>query len=132
MSTSTDATAPTAERYRLFADVEARGMSARYEDWAHGVAGDPATITLIDELPSPKRQPNLVFSSARFLGAPMGGYDAFRDWLHEHWPDVRATALTHATQTNEAARCALHVPAMAGMEGPLALREVGASAGLWL
>ena len=50
-------------------------MSARYEDWAHGVAGDPATIALIDELPSPKRQPNLVFSSARYLGAPMRGYD---------------------------------------------------------
>ena len=132
MSTSTDATAPTAERYRVFADVEARGMSARYEDWAHGVAGDPATIALIDELPSPKRQPNLVFSSARYLGAPMRGYDAFRDWLHEHWPDVRATALTHATQTNEAARCALHVPALAGIEGPLALLEVGASAGLCL
>ena len=132
MSTSTDATAPTSERYRAFADVEARGMSARYEDWAHGVAGDPATIALIDELPSPKRQPNLVFSSARYLGAPMRGYDAFRDWLHEHWPDVRATALAHATQTNEAARCALHVPALAGIEGPLALLEVGASAGLCL
>ena len=132
MSTSTDATAPTSERYRAFADVEARGMSARYEDWAHGVAGDPATIALIDELPSPKRQPNLVFSSARYLGAPMRGYDGFRDWLHEHWPDVRATALTHATQTNESARCALHVPALAGIEGPLALLEVGASAGLCL
>ena len=132
MSTSTDATAPTSERYRAFAGVEARGMSARYEDWAHGVAGDPATIALIDELPSPKRQPNLVFSSARYLGAPMRGYDAFRDWLHEHWPDVRATALTHATQTNEAARCALHVPALAGIEAPLALLEVGASAGLCL
>jgi hypothetical protein len=132
MSTSTDATAPTAERYRVFADVEARGMSARYEDWAHGVAGDPDTIALIDELASPKRQPNLVFSSARYLGAPMGGYDVFRDWLHEHWPDVRATALTHATQTNEAARCALLVPALAGIGGPLALLEVGASAGLCL
>ena len=45
---------------------------------------------------------------------------------------MRATALTHATQTNEAARCALHVPALAGIEGPLALLEVGASAGLCL
>ena len=75
MSTSTDATASTAERYRAFADVEARGMSACYEDWAHGVAGDPGTIALIDELPSPKRQPNLVFTAARFLGVPIGPYD---------------------------------------------------------
>lgn len=107
-------------------------MSARYEEWAHGVADDPDTIALIDELPAPKRQPNLVFSAARFQGAPTGPYHLFRDWLHGHWIEVRATALTHATQTNEAARCALHVPAFAGIEGRLALLEVGASAGLCL
>lgn len=116
----------------MFADVEARGMSATYEEWAHGVADDPETIALIDELPAPKRQPNLVFSAARFQGAPTGPYHLFRDWLHGHWLEVRATALTHATQTNEAARCALHVPALAGIDGPLALLEVGASAGLCL
>lgn len=132
MSTSTDAAAPTAERYRVFAEVEARGMSAAYEAWALGVAGDPTTVALIDELPSPKRQPNLVFSAARFQGAPAGPYHLFRDWLHAHWIEVRATALSHATQTNEAARCALHVPALAGIEGPIALLEVGASAGLCL
>ena len=129
---STDAGAPTADRYRVFGEDEARGMSATYEAWALGVAGDPATIRLIDELPSPKRQPNLVFSAARFQGAPAGPYHLFRDWLHDHWVEVRATALTHATQTNEAARCALHVPALAGIEGPLALLEVGTSAGLCL
>lgn len=132
MSTSTDAAAPTAERYRAFADVEARGMSATYEDWARGVAGDPETIALIDELPTAKRQPNLVFSAARFQGGPSGPYHLFRDWLHAHWIEVRATVLTHATQTNEAARCALHVPALAGIDGPIALLEVGASAGLCL
>lgn len=107
-------------------------MSACYEEWAHGVADDPDTIALIDELPSPKRQPNLVFSAARFQGAPTGPYHLFRDWLHGHWIEVEATALTHATQTNEAARCALHVPALAAIDGPLALLEVGASAGLCL
>lgn len=132
MSTSTDAAAPTAERYRSFAEVEARGMSAAYEAWAIGVAGDPETIALIDELPSSKRQPNLVFSAARFQGAPAGPYHLFRDWLHVHWIEVRATALSHATQTNEAARCALLVPVLAGIEGPIALLEVGASAGLCL
>ena len=132
MSTSTDATASTAERYRAFADVEARGLSACYEDWAHGVAGDPATIALIDELPAPKRQPNLVFTAARFQGVPIGPYHLFRDWLHQHWVEVRATAMSHATQTNEAGRCALHVPALAGIEGPIALLEVGAAAGLCL
>ena len=132
MRTSVDSDAPTAERYTAFADVEARGMSATYEAWAHGVATDPATVALIDELPAAKRQPNLVFSSARFNGVPFGPYHLFREWLHAHWAEVRATALTHATQTNEAGRCALHVPVLAGIEGPLALLEVGASAGLCL
>ena len=132
MRTSVDPAAPTAERYRAFADVEARGMSPTYEAWAHGVADDPGTIALIDELPPPKRQPNLVFSAARFHGLAPGPYGAFRDWIHAHWPAVRATASSHATQTNEAARCALHVPVLSRVEGPIALLELGASAGLCL
>ncbi|MFD4420162.1 DUF2332 domain-containing protein [Agromyces sp. NPDC058484] len=132
MRASVDPNAPTSERYRVFAEVEARGMSATYEAWALGLADDPGTIALVDELPSAKRQPNLVFSAARFHGAPLGPYALFRDWLRAHWIEVRATALTHATQTNEAARCALHVPALAGIPGPLALLEVGTSAGLCL
>ncbi|MDR6907529.1 hypothetical protein J2X63_003237 [Agromyces sp. 3263] len=132
MAESTDAAASTCERYRVFADVEARGMSATYEAWAAGVADDPTAIALIDELPSPKRQPNLVFSAARFHGAPVGPYSAFREWLTANWPAVRETALSHATQTNEAGRCALQVPVLAAIEGPIALLEVGASAGLCL
>ncbi|WP_344296884.1 DUF2332 domain-containing protein [Agromyces neolithicus] len=132
MFTSVDNEAPTAERYRSFAEVEARGMSATYEAWALGLTADPGTIALVDELPSAKRQPNLVFSAARFQGAQLGPYSVFRDWLHAHWVEVRATAETHATQTNEAARCALHVPALAGIDGPIALLEVGTSAGLCL
>jgi hypothetical protein len=132
MAESTDAAASTAERYRVFAEVEARGMSATYEAWAAGVADDPDAIALIDELPSPKRQPNLVFSAARFHDAPVGTYPAFRDWLTSNWASVRETALSHATQTNEAGRCALQVPALAAIEGPIALLEVGASAGLCL
>lgn len=132
MRTSVDGEAPTGERYRVFAEVEARGMSATYEAWALGVADDPATIRLVDELPTAKRQPNLVFSAARFQGAPLGPYGVFRDWLHRHWLEVRATAETHATQTNEAGRCALHLPVLAQLPGPLALLEVGTSAGLCL
>ncbi|MFC9558129.1 DUF2332 domain-containing protein [Agromyces sp. NPDC056965] len=132
MSTSTDASAPTADRYRSFAEVEAHGMSATYEAWAAGVATDAAVLALIDELPPQKRQPNLVFSAARLLGAPSGGYPEFAAWLAEHWGEVRDVASTHATQTNEAARCALHLPVLGGIEGPIALLEVGASAGLCL
>ncbi|TFD14883.1 DUF2332 domain-containing protein [Cryobacterium sp. TMT1-2-2] len=132
MRASTDPLVPTAERYRAFAEVEARGMSACYEAWAAGVAADPATVALIDQLPAVKRQPNLVFSAARLHGASVGEYPEFAAWLREHWTDVAATCLTHATQTNEPGRCAVLLPALAALAGPLALIEVGASAGLCL
>lgn len=132
MRASTDPSAATADRYREFAEVEARGMSACYEEWAHGVADDPATVALIDRLPAPKRQPNLVFSSSRFRGAPVSDYASFATWLRGHWAEVEATCLSHATQTNEPGRCATLLPALAGIPGPLALIEVGASAGLCL
>lgn len=127
-----DPHAETADRYRAFADVEARGMSECYESWAHGVAGDRATIGLINRLPPAKRQPNLVFSAARFRGASVSGYPEFAAWLAENWGDVEQVCLAHATQTNEAGRCATLVPALAGIPGPLALIEVGTSAGLCL
>lgn len=140
MRTSTDPSSATGDRYRQFAEVEARGMSPCYEDWAREVAGDAVVVALIDRLPPVKRQPNLVFSSARFLGAPVSPYSEFAGWLVEHWAMVEAVALTHATQTNEAGRCAALLPALAeiagpsreGRGGPLALIEVGASAGLCL
>lgn len=132
MRESTDPEAATDERYRAFAEVEARGMSACYERWAAGVANDPALVSVIDQLPAVKRQPNLVFSAARLHGAPVGEYPEFATWLREHWDDVAATCLTHATQTNEPGRCAVLLPALAALAGPLAIIEVGASAGLCL
>jgi hypothetical protein len=118
--------------YREFGEIEARGQSAIYEEWALGVADDPSLIALIDELPLQKRQPNLVFASARLLGAPEADYPAFRRWLVEHWSAVVTEALARSTQTNEARRCASLLPALALIPGPLALLEVGASAGLCL
>ena len=107
-------------------------MSACYEGWAAGVAADPAVVALIDQLPPAARQPNLVFSAARMHGAITAEYPAFAAWLREHWDEVAATCLTHATQTNEPGRCAVLLPSLAALKGPLALIEVGASAGLCL
>ena len=45
----------TSTWYRDFGELEARGQSAIYEQWALGVADDPALITLIEELPLQKR-----------------------------------------------------------------------------
>ncbi|MCM2575974.1 DUF2332 domain-containing protein [Streptomyces meridianus] len=124
--------ADTAERYRLFASREARGHSPAYEELAREVAGDPALLALIGSLPPERRQPNLLLGAVRFLGGPLDGFAAFRAWTAAHWDDVRAVMMRRRTQTNEPGRCATLLPLLASLPQPLALIEVGASAGLCL
>jgi hypothetical protein len=122
----------TGERYRAWAEVEAQGVSDLYFDWATGVAADDDVVKLIDELPATKRQPNLVFASARMAGVPLVPYSEARSEFVARWDAVREVVLTHATQTNEVRRCAVLLPELAEITGPIALLEVGASAGLCL
>lgn len=123
---------PTADRYRRFAETEARGWSPRYEEWALGVAADPDVLALLDALPEPKRQPNLLFAAARRTGIPPGPFPDFRQALHTRWREVREVMLARSTQTNEPGRCAVLLPLLAALPQPLALLEVGTSAGLCL
>lgn len=122
----------TAEEYQRFARVQARGSSAAYERLAEAVARSGPVLDLLATLPESKRQPNLLFGVGRLLEAPVTEPDAFTDWVLEHWDEVRPELLVRSTQTNEAARCATLLPVLAGIPGPLALLEVGASAGLCL
>lgn len=121
-----------ADYYRRFAELEARGISGVYDDWASSIADDPEVIALIADLPGMKKQANLVFAAARLMGAPVGPYPAFREWLLAHWAAVVPVILARSTQTNEAARCAVLLPVLEGFTGPVALIEAGASAGLVL
>ncbi|MGX5681987.1 DUF2332 domain-containing protein [Schumannella luteola] len=121
-----------AEIYSRFAEVEAAGNSATYVDWASSIARDDEVVALISGLPGNKVQPNLVFAAARKLGAPVGPYASFRDWLIAQWESVVGVVLSHATQTNESGRCAVLLPVLSRLGGPLSLVEVGASAGLCL
>ena len=118
--------------YRDFATYAA-GDSPCFEAWASAVAEDPEVLAWLATLPPRKRQPNLVLAAARWHGAPAPGpYDGLRRVLLEQEPEVRATVRSRATQTNEVGRLASLVPVMSLVEGPLALVEVGASAGLCL
>lgn len=119
------------ERYRRFAEVEAAGRSAVYERLAFAIAEDERAVALIDGLPVLKQQPNLVLAAARYAGLDLDA-DRFTDDLAARWSDVRSIVLTRSTQTNEAGRCAVLLPSLAALDGPLALIEVGASAGLCL
>ncbi|NUL44187.1 DUF2332 domain-containing protein [Cellulosimicrobium funkei] len=122
---------PPSEAYRRFAQIEAHGSSEVHEDWARNIAEDPEVLELVAGLPGPKRQPNLVFAAARLHGAE-GSYTSFRSTLMDRWDVIRETILARSTQTNEAARCAVLLPFLAELPQPLALVEVGASAGLCL
>lgn len=121
-----------AQSYERWATIEADGRSPRYAEWARGVAADEALCAAIAELDPPKRQPNLLFAAARFEGVPIAPWADVRDMIAGAWDRIRSTMLARMTQTNEARRMATLLPAIAHLRGPIALVEVGASAGLCL
>ncbi|MCW2811524.1 MAG: hypothetical protein JWP61_1982, partial [Friedmanniella sp.] len=91
----------------------------------------------LDTLPPGKRQPNLVFAAARWNGVPAPApYAQFRRALLADWQTVADTVRSRATQTNEVGRLATLTPVLVRLQQrtgrPLALLEVGASAGLCL
>lgn len=121
-----------AERYRAFARLEARGRSRPYQVLAEAVAGDAAILAFLSDLSRAKQQPNLLFAAARYLLGEPADIEALRDLVAARPGELRDVMLARRTQTNEAARCATLLPALAMVPGPLALLEVGASAGLTL
>jgi hypothetical protein len=126
-----DSAAGTAERYREFAR-EAHGRSAAYEALAGAVAGDGALLGFLGTLPVAKRQPNLLFAAARYMLGEPADIGTLRGLVGLDAAGLSRVMLARRTQTNEPARCATLLPALAGLPGPLALIEVGASAGLTL
>lgn len=121
-----------AETYARFAAREVRGVSPTYERLSLAVAGDDELLALLGTLPPAKRQPNLLFGVVRLLGGPVEDPAAFHDFAVANWPAIEAEMRVRATQTNEAGRCAVLLPVLAALPQPLALLEVGASAGLCL
>lgn len=121
-----------AERYRRFALTEAAGRSALYEMLAKHVAASPATLAFLDRLPRDRQQPNLLFAALRLVAGTPASAAEFDNAINEHSEAISEVMLTRTTQTNEPGRCAALLPVLARIEGPLALIEVGASAGLCL
>lgn len=127
-----DAVAAVSARYSRFAREEAPGRSALYAEWAAGVAGDPDSAAILARIPETRRQPPLVFAVTRLLGAPERGYSDWARWLRTHADAVVGECARRSIQTNEPLRCAALLPALSLIEGPIALLEIGASAGLCL
>jgi hypothetical protein len=122
----------TAAIYAEFGAREARGVSPAYERLSLAISRDDEVLALIGTLPAAKRRPNLLYGVVRLLAGPVGDPDAFHEFTVANWAAIEAQMRTRATQTNEAGRCAVLLPVLAGLPQPLALLEVGASAGLCL
>jgi hypothetical protein len=121
-----------ASEFADFAVREARGESPVYERLALAVSRDADILTRLAPLPTAKQQVNLLFAVVRFLGGPVEDPAAFHDYVVANWVAIEAQLRTRSTQTNEVGRCALLLPVLAALPQPLALLEVGASAGLGL
>ncbi|MDX6297250.1 MAG: hypothetical protein QOI51_1107 [Nocardioidaceae bacterium] len=121
-----------AAEYAEFAAREAHGVSAVYERLSLAVSADAEVLALLSTLAPRKRQPNLLFAVVRLLGGPLDDPAAFHDYTVANWPMIEAEVRARATQTNEPGRCAVLLPVLAALPQPLALLEVGASAGLCL
>jgi hypothetical protein len=118
--------------YAEFAAREARGVSLCYERLSVAVSGDDELLGLLGRLPPAKRQPNLLFGVVRFLDGPVDDPAAFRHYAIDNWAAIEKQMRSRATQTNEPGRCAVLLPVLAALPQPLALLDVGASAGLCL
>jgi hypothetical protein len=120
-----------ADWFRRFASAEG-AESPRYRDWALGIAEDNEILALVTKLPLAKRQPVLVLTCARVAGVPLRPFETARDDVIALWPAIAKLAKMRSTQTNDPRRCTPLLVALDRIRGPIALVEVGASAGLTL
>jgi hypothetical protein len=124
---------PTAENYRRWARaLEVASKSPLYAELAEGVANDPELLAFLDRRPPRERQPNLLLAAVRIVHGVPAGFAAFKAAVLDDREAIERILATRRTQTNEPNRCAALLPLLARLPQPLALLEVGASAGLCL
>jgi hypothetical protein len=121
-----------AERYQRFAEIEARGVSPTYEKLALAISSSIEILGFIARLPEDRQQPNLFLAATRKVAGVPRSCDHLVKIVRQRANELRTILLSRTTQTNEPARCAVLLPALASLPQPLALLEVGASAGLCL
>ncbi len=125
-------TAAIARRYRDFVEEQVRGRSPIYVELGLAVAETPEILSFLAGLHASKQQPNLLLAAVRHVcGVPRDG-TALAEAIRTRGDAIRAVMLSHSTQTNEPGRCALLMPVLARLPQPIALFEIGTSAGLCL
>lgn len=117
--------------YRWMAG-ETADSSPAWERMCLWVAETPEVRDRLDALPGMARQPNRFLAAIRFLDGPTEPGEDFLAWVDREWPAIESVILTRTTQTNEPGRCAVTAPILASLPQPVALLELGSSAGLCL
>jgi hypothetical protein len=125
--------ASLATTYRRFAEVECHDYSPQYARLARSIAADEGLLRFIAALPD--GQPNLFLASVQYVSGaaedmPVDGAQ-LSEFVGEHGEEIAVLMRSRRTQTNEVGRCAALLPALP-TGTPLAMIEVGASAGLCL
>lgn len=155
MTATGDGGVALVSRFVRFAADECRGVSPLYQRLAEGVAGDPEVLAIAARTRPGQPVPNALLAAVHALllagpADPLAShypsvstarpatddpYPAFHRFCLEHRQEIVDLVETRLIQTNEVRRCACLMPALglvahAGGGQPLALLEVGASAGL--
>jgi len=146
-----------AESFRYYADTIYPGRSPLYVSLAMRVAEDPELLEAAAPAWEKNALPNLLFAAVHFLllkgerhqlaafypslNNASQHYDYvypyFRSFVLERKNEIVEIITTHSVQTNEVGRCAALIPAFELVarqveNRPLALIEIGSSAGLTL
>ncbi|MDU7361023.1 MAG: DUF2332 domain-containing protein [Propionibacteriaceae bacterium] len=122
---------PIAELYRWFAG-QTSDSSPIWERLCLWIAEQPEILAKLDVLPGQSRQPNRFLAALRFHDAPLEPGPELQQWLATHWGPLSQTIVGNSTQTNEPGRLRALAPIWARLQQPVALLELGASAGLCL
>ena len=142
---------------RIYGSSSTRNASPLYAYLAQRVAEDPDVLELVAGADRATTVTNLFFGAVHYLLLgdsaqplaafyadlvpqplpPAGAYPAFHDFCLVHAQEIRELVHRRRVQTNEVGRCAGLLPAfglVSQLNGgrPLALVEIGASAGLHL
>jgi hypothetical protein len=121
-----------ADRFLAYSAQAAAEGSPGWAELAAGLAADEAALAVVERAPESRRQPVLVLATCRWLGAPPGPWPRLRSWLLDHADAVVAELGRRSVQTNDVRRSGPVSLALARLDEPVALLEVGASAGLCL
>ena len=141
--------------FQTFAQAEAATSSPLYEFLSDKVADDEELLEIIHYIPNTQPKPNLFFAAVHYLlmhvehplrhyypsltNSPLPVYESyplFKSFVLNHQEQLKQLFQQKLVQTNEVRRSAYLYPLIASIYGheqkPLALIEIGSSAGLLL